>query len=185
MRTRNRSSSASGSANVPSSSTGFSRREDQERVGQRAAFALGRHLPLLHRLEEGRLRPRRGAVDLVDEQNIREDRAGDEPERARLVDRGAGDVAGQQVRRPLDAGKREAQGSRERARQERLADAGHVLDQGVAVGQHRDGEQPQRLGFADDCVRDRARQVGPEPAAGVRVGPGSVIRAPWLRWRLR
>jgi hypothetical protein len=44
------------------------RREDEERPLERPRRPLGRHLVLLHRLEERRLRLRRGAVDLVGEQ---------------------------------------------------------------------------------------------------------------------
>ena len=54
------------------------RRDDEERVGQAVGLALDRHLPLLHRLEERGLRPRRRAVDLVREQHVGEDDAGDE-----------------------------------------------------------------------------------------------------------
>ena len=51
------------------------RREDEERRPELACLALGRHLPLLHRLEQRGLRLRRGAVDLVGEQEVGEDRA--------------------------------------------------------------------------------------------------------------
>src|SRR5579863_1665605 len=49
--------------------------DDEEGLGQRDRLAVQRHLPLVHRLEERRLRPRTGAVDLVGEEDIREDRA--------------------------------------------------------------------------------------------------------------
>ena len=39
------------------------------------AFAVNRHLPLLHRLEKRGLRLRRRAVDLVGQQNVGEDGA--------------------------------------------------------------------------------------------------------------
>ena len=44
----------------------------------------------------------------------------------------------------------------------------------MTVGQHRDGEQAQGLGLADDGVRHRARQVGREaaPACACRRVPG-------------
>jgi hypothetical protein len=51
------------------------RRADDERVGQQPGRAVDRHLPLLHRLEQRRLRLRRRAVDLVGEQQVGEDRA--------------------------------------------------------------------------------------------------------------
>ena len=65
------------------------RGDDDERLGQRMRRALDRHLPLLHRLEQRGLGLRRRAVDLVGEQQVREDRAFAEAERAfaRLEDR--------------------------------------------------------------------------------------------------
>ena len=54
------------------------RRDHEERVGELVRLALDRHLPLLHRLEQRRLRARRRAVDLVREQDVREDGAGEE-----------------------------------------------------------------------------------------------------------
>ena len=78
-------------------------RQHEEGVGQRPGRAVDGDLALLHRLQQRRLRARRGAVDLVDQQHVREDRAGDEAERAALQDAGARDVRGQQVGRALDA----------------------------------------------------------------------------------
>ena len=50
-------------------------RDDEERVGQRDGLPVERDLPLVHRLEERRLRARARAVDLVGEEDVREDRA--------------------------------------------------------------------------------------------------------------
>jgi hypothetical protein len=47
---------------------------DDERVGEGVAHAVHGDLPLLHRLQQRRLRLRRGAVDLVGEQEVREHR---------------------------------------------------------------------------------------------------------------
>ena len=55
-------------------------REHEERLGQLAGDAVDRHLLLGHRLEERRLRLRHRAVDLVDEEDVREDRPGPELE---------------------------------------------------------------------------------------------------------
>ena len=58
------------------------RRERGKRRRQRLRATVDRDLPLLHRLEERRLRPRRHAVDLVHQQQIREHRnAGEEIQR--------------------------------------------------------------------------------------------------------
>ena len=85
-------------------------REDDERVGQRPGLALDRDLALLHRLEQRGLRPRRGAVDLVDEQDVREHGARREAEAAALVQARAGDVDREEVGRALDAVRVERRG---------------------------------------------------------------------------
>ena len=54
------------------------RRDDEERVGKLVRLAVDRDLALLHRLEEGGLGARRRAVDLVREEDVREDGAGQE-----------------------------------------------------------------------------------------------------------
>ena len=67
-----------------------------------------------------------------------------------VVDAHAGDVAGQQVRGELDPAHRAVDRAGQRLGQHRLADAGHVLDQQVALGeQHGDGE-PDDVGLAVD-----------------------------------
>ena len=70
------------------------RREDEKRRVEEAGLAVDGHLPLGHRLEQRRLRLRHRAVDLVDEQHVREHRAGHELEvaLALVVDRQARDV---------------------------------------------------------------------------------------------
>ena len=49
--------------------------QDEERVGHLEGLAADRHLALLHHLEQGALDLGRRAVDLVGEQQVREDRA--------------------------------------------------------------------------------------------------------------
>ena len=53
------------------------------RRGQRVGRAFDGDLALLHRLEQRRLGPRRGAVDLVDQHHVGEHRPRHEPEHAR------------------------------------------------------------------------------------------------------
>ncbi len=72
---RKRSSCASGSGYVPSYSIGFWVARTRNGRVEPVGLAVDRHLPLLHRLEERGLRLRRRAVDLVGEQEVREDRA--------------------------------------------------------------------------------------------------------------
>ena len=105
------------------------RREDDE--GARSSWLWPSTVTrLLHALEQPRLRSRRRAVDLVDEHEMREDRAGPELEaRVELVeDGGPDDVGGQQVRCALDARVVGVDRAREGAREGGLADAGRVLD---------------------------------------------------------
>ena len=88
------------------------RGDHEEGRRESVADVVHRDLPLGHRFQEGALRARRGAVDLVGQQHVGEDRAGQELEFARLLveDAEAGDVAGQQVRRALHAGEPAADG---------------------------------------------------------------------------
>src|SRR4029079_16363168 len=97
--------------------------------------ALGRHLVLLHRFQQCALRLGARAVDLVGEDDLREDRARVEAERGAVAveDRHADDVGRQQVGGELDALVVEPQQARARVAERRLADAGHVLDQQVAA----------------------------------------------------
>ena len=52
------------------------RRDHEERFFEFVRFTVDRNLPLVHRFEERTLRLGRSAVDLVGEENLREDRAG-------------------------------------------------------------------------------------------------------------
>ena len=104
---RKRSSCASGSGYVPSISSGFCVASTKNGGCELVPLAGDGDLLLLHRLEQRRLRLRRGAVDLVGQQQVGEDRSGLEAELALAVlldkDVRADDVGGHQVRRELDA----------------------------------------------------------------------------------
>ena len=131
--------------------------------GSLPRLAVLRDLALLHRFHQRALRLRRRAVDLVGEHDRVEDRAGVEPERARLgiEDRHAEHVGRQEVARELDAGVLEAERGRERLRERRLAHAGNVFDQQVAAGEQAGEREPQRLALADDDaveLRQHARR---------------------------
>ena len=85
-----------------------------------------------------------------------------------------GNVRGQQVGRALDPAEVEVEGPRKGARQERLADTGHVLDQGVALGQEGDGQEaqgssPPTTASATAACRLRKARA---PSATVTVGGG-------------
>ena len=115
-------------------------REHHERPRQLVRDGIDRHLALLHALEQPGLGLRRGAVDLVDDHDVGEDRAGPElePRFALVVDVGADDVGRQQVGRALHARELAVDRPRQRAGERGLADARVVLHQDVTLGEERD-----------------------------------------------
>ena len=128
-------------------------REEEEGLRHRTSRAVDGDLPFCHRFEQGRLRLRHGAVDLVDEDDVREDRAGPELEVALtlVVDREPGDVGRLQVRRALDPRRLDAVDRlRDRARQDRLGRAGHVLQQDVAAAEQRREDELDPVALAVD-----------------------------------
>ena len=100
-------------------------REHVEGLRQGEGLPLDGDLVLLHRLEQGRLRLRRRAVDLVGEQQAGEDRplAELEDAAALVVDERPGEVGRQQVGGELRSGEVQPEGLGEGARGEGLARA--------------------------------------------------------------
>ena len=101
------------------------RRQDDERTGQLVRVDVDADATLLHALQQARLRLGRRAVDLVDDHDVREDRARPELEDlvAPAVDVRPDDVGRQQVRGALHARELEAERARDGARERRLPDA--------------------------------------------------------------
>jgi hypothetical protein len=136
-------------------------REDDERLGQAPRLAVDRDLPFGHRLEQRRLRLRHRTVDLVDENDVGEDRPRPELEVARaLVEhRQAGDVGRLQVGRALDP-RREGTRDRlrDRPRQHGLRRSGHVLEQHVALADECGQHELDLLALAVDDVLDRPQE---------------------------
>ena len=104
-------------------------------------------LALLHRLEEGRLDLGGSAVDLVGQEQVREDRALARRELPGLllVDHRADEVGGQQVGSELDARELEVQDLAQGLDREGLGQAGQALDQEVAPaqeGHHHPVDEP-------------------------------------------
>ncbi len=143
-------------------------RQQQERLRHRPGVAVDGDLPLRHRLEQRRLRLRHRAVDLVDEDDVGEDRAGAELEvpLALVEDREAGDVGRLQVGRALDARRLDAVDRlRDRARENRLRGAGDVFEQDVASAQERRQDEldpvalavHDRLDVVEEPLRERDR----------------------------
>ena len=80
-----------------------------------------------------------------------------------VVDRQAGHVRRQQVRRELDPPEAAAEAPGDRLGEDGLAGARHVLDQEVAAAQQRDERQPDLVVLADDHALD----VGEDLLAGL------------------
>ena len=126
-------------------------------------LAVDRDLALLHRLEKRGLGLRAGPVDLVRQQDLREDRPRTELELVDLLVEGADarHVGGQQVGGELDP----PEGAVERAGQglgeHRLADARYVLDQEVPFAKQCDEAKPDLIFFVDDRPADvRHERIG-------------------------
>src|SRR5690606_36615935 len=105
-----------------------------------------------HALQERRLRLRAGAVDLVTDDDVREDWPRTELESARaLVEHGdTGDVRRQQVGSELDAIDRAIEGTGQSPSQHGLADARNILDQQVSLGEELRQRELDGLGLAVD-----------------------------------
>ena len=101
-------------------------------------------MPLLHRLEQRRLRVRRRAVDLVGEEHIREDRPLPEDVLAAAQVRLARDLGRLRVDRHLHAAEMPADQARDRAREQRLRAPGRAFEQHVAAREYRDQHRLDR-----------------------------------------
>jgi hypothetical protein len=136
--------------------------------------AVDGHVALLHALQQARLGLRRGAVDLVDQDDVGEDRPRMELEAALalVVDVGADDVGRQEIGRALHPRVVGVQGACQRPRERRLADPGVVLDEDVTLGKQRDQE------IADHALvdLDRERDVRRQPRSRLRHGGGIKLR---------
>jgi hypothetical protein len=148
------------------------RREYQKRRRQLVGLPPRRHAVLLHRLEERRLRLGRRAVDLVGEDDVREDRAAHEAEHAAprgavlLEHVGARDVGGHQVGRELDAPEREREHFRECLDEQRLGEARHAHEQAVPAREQRD-EQVVDDGLLPRRCACRSRPRSPGRASAI------------------
>ena len=119
-------------------------------VGSGCERAVDGDLAFVHGFEQRRLRLGSGAIDLVGQQEIGEDRSGLELEllRVRVVDGDAEHVARQHVAGELQAVKAAVYGARQRLREGGLAHAGHVFDEKMTAGQQADEGQPHHFGLA-------------------------------------
>ena len=131
-------------------------RDDEKRPLEPVCDAVDRGLALLHRLEERCLRLRRGAVDLVGEEEIREDRPWPKLEVgvALVPDRGPRHVGRHEIRRELDAREPDPEHSGEGAGRESLCEARVVLEQDVPVGEEAEQHELECVTLADDGPLD-------------------------------
>ena len=159
---------------------GILRGQDEERTLQRIGPSGRRHVILLHRFEQGRLRLRRRAVDLVGQDDLREDRPLHEAERpvsSLLVqDFRAGDVGGHQIRRELNPLERQVQNACDRLDEQRLRQTGHARDQAVAAGEERHQHLVDDRVLADDHLADLREDA--LPSLSHALGDGSDARGP-------
>ncbi len=106
------------------------RGDHHERRVDAVGRPVHRHLQLLHHLKQARLRLRRRAVELVDEQHVGEDRPGVKLKalRAGVPDGGAQEIGRQQIDGGLHARKAGGKAAADAAGQLRFADAWLILD---------------------------------------------------------
>ncbi len=147
---------------------GILRGEDEERPFERIGPPRRRDVVLLHRLEEGGLRFRRRAVDLVGEDDLGENRSLHEPQTSRALllveDFGSRNVRRHQVGRELDPLVVEIEDVRERLDQQRLREAGDAGDQTVSAGEERDEDLLDDFILPDDDLA----QFAENPLAAFR-----------------
>lgn len=130
----------------------------KKRPRQLVAHAVDADLALLHPFQQRRLRARAGAVDLVGQDDVGEDRAAAEGELRGLlvVNAGAGHVRRQQVGCELDAPELGGDAFGQRAGEHRFAHPRHVFQQHVPVGQQPGQHELDHRALADDDALDVA-----------------------------
>jgi hypothetical protein len=146
------------------------RRDQEKRLRKRPCCAVDRHLQLRHAFEERGLCLRESTVDLVDEDDVREDRTGLELEltRERVPDREARHVRRLEIRGALDARHRSLfDAAREGTRQDGLGRSRHVLEEYVATARKGRDHKPNRLLLADDDGLDIRQDALSDRRAGL------------------
>jgi hypothetical protein len=139
------------------------RGDHHERGLQPVGGPVDGDLTLLHAFQQRGLGLRRGPVDLVADDEVREDRSRLELEVAAFLVIGvdSGDIAGQQVGGELHPPHRAVDGFRQRLRQHRLPHARHVLDEQVPLGDQDGEREPNGVRLAvNDRLDRRADPLG-------------------------
>jgi hypothetical protein len=149
-------------------------REHVKRLLELIRAPLNRDAVLLHRFEERRLRLWRRAVDLVRQDNVREDGTRREHHlaaasgRVFLDDVGAGDVRRHQVGRELDPRELQLHYPCERMDQEGLRESRHAHDQAVAPDKQRQQHLVDRVGLSDDELAELGDDLIPSGLHPIR-----------------
>ena len=148
-------------------------------------LAVGRHLPLAHRLQQRALRPRRRPIDLVGQHDVGEDRPRTKEKLMRLavVEAAAGDVGRKQVGGELDAVEAAGEAAGDGLSDQGLAHARHVFEQDVLAGQQRNHRQLHDVRLAKYYAGDILFEFGDQisgvvghyahSSAAVTAGPRS------------
>ncbi len=146
---------------MPSCSIGFWVASTRNRSGQREGLAADGHLLLLHRLQQRALHLGGRAVDLVRQQEVGEDRPllHREVAGALVVDHGADQIGGEQIGGELDPVESGRDGGRQGPHRQGLGQAGHTLQQHVAIGEQADEESLQHRPLAHDDAAQLLHQL--------------------------
>jgi len=126
--------------------------QHQEGLGQLETFFAQGDLPFLHGLEQGRLNLAGRAVDLVGQQQVGEDGAllGGEVQLLGIENQGAHHIAGQEVRRELDAAETQVRGLGEGLDRSRFRQSRQAFQQHMAPAQQRHQQTVQEEGLSHD-----------------------------------
>jgi hypothetical protein len=146
------------------------RREHEERTLERIGSSRSGDVIFLHCLQQRRLSLRRRPVDLVGQENLREDRPLHEPQAAvaaiLVEDFRTGDVGRHQIGRELDPFEREVEDLGKRLDQQRFRQARHAGDQAVAAGEQGHQHLIDDRVLSDDDLSDFGEDaVASEPDA--------------------
>ena len=141
---------------------------------QRKGLAEGGDLPLLHRLQQGRLRARGGPVDLVGQEHVREDGAALEcevppPLGVLLQHASPQDVPRHQVGGELDAPEAKVESGREAPHQRRLAQTRNALDQRVSAAEQAEEQLLDHLLLTQESPADGLLERRQASAQGLQL----------------
>ena len=148
---------------VPSVSTGFCVASTKNGCGSGRRLTFERDLVFLHHFEQRALRFRRRAIDFIGQQNLREHRAFDDAQfaRLRIQHRVARDVGRHHVRRELHTRVVQRQALAIARGRAGLAEAGHAFDQRVTRSDQSDDDLFDDLVLSDDGLADGVRAACP------------------------